>query len=430
MRVAFVIEGFGTLTETFIVNQMQGVIARGHDVDILACGAPSDVTLQAAVGNEDLRACVRNLMVPSSLCQRARHITATIREHHRAAPALCRRAFNLFRYGRMAATGRLYCSAVPFMKGGVGRYDVIHCQFGPLGVWALRLRQIGAIQGALVTAFRGYDATQYLKSHPRAYRSLFAEGDTFLPVSAALANALARHNCPADRIEVHHSGIDVERFPFRPRTRKADEPVRLITVARLVEKKGVRYAIDAVAQLLQNGMPITYDIVGDGPERARLGAQITTRGLGRHVRLLGCRQPDEVRALLDGSHVLVAPSVTAADGDQEGIPNTIKEAMALGMPVVATEHGGNAELVQHAISGFLVPERDVAALCRQIADLVAIAERWPEMGLAGRRMVEAEFDIAVLSRQLDDVYRRTIERYRKRSGTRSTRWVRAVSEVR
>lgn len=430
MRIAFVVDGFGVLSETFIVNQIRGVIERGHEVQVFACGAPPENVLESAVKDDALRARVRCLSVPGSVYRRAAYIAGTITRYGWAAPGLCWRSLDAVRYGRMAASGRLYCSAAPFMADGPGRYDVVHCQFGLLGRLALRLRQIGALEGALVTAFRGYDATQYLRARPRAYDALFREGDAFLPVSGALAHALIAHGCPPTRVDVHHSGIDCRQFQYRARIKNSHEPVRIATVARLVEKKGVEYAIDAIARLIRDGYEVEYDVIGDGPRRAALTRQIAEHGIERRVRLLGWLQPDAVRISLDRAHLLVAPSVTASDGDQEGIPNALKEAMAMGLPVVATRHGGNAELVDHGVSGLLVPERDAVALSAAVGELIAAPERWAAMGLAGRRKVESEFDVQRLTLGLEDIYRRAIERRALPTSGRRAAWPRAANGVR
>lgn len=430
MRIAFMVDGFAVLSETFIVTQIRGVIERGHDVDIFACSPPPLASFNAAVSDDALRRRVRYLSTPPSMWRRARYVAGTVARYGRAAPKLCWRSFNIVRFGRMAASARLYCSAAPFMEEGPGRYDVVHCQFGPLGRLALRLRQIGALHGALITAFRGYDATRYLRLHPHAYDELFREGEAFLPVSQALGDALIAHGCPTDRTEVQHSGIDLRHFQYRARGRDAREPVRVVTVARLVEKKGVEYAIDAVARLVHDGYAVAYDIIGDGAQRAQLERRIAAHGLTRHVRLLGWRQPDHARALLDRAHILIAPSVTASDGDQEGIPNALKEAMAMGIPVVATRHGGNAELVEHDVSGLLAPERDAAALSACLAQLIAMPERWPAIGLAGRRKIEAEFDSRRLSVALDEIYRRARERRVERVNGRRAEWARAADGTR
>ncbi len=117
---------------------------------------------------------------------------------------------------------------------------------------------------------------------------------------------------------------------------------------------------------------------------------------------------DEVAELLRDSHILLAPSVTAADGDQEGIPVALMEAMSLGMPVVSTYHSGIPELIQDGVSGFLVPEREVDALADRLQYLLEHPQRWPELGRAGRRAVEEHFNIDKLNDRLADIYQQLI----------------------
>jgi colanic acid/amylovoran biosynthesis glycosyltransferase len=179
----------------------------------------------------------------------------------------------------------------------------------------------------------------------------------------------------------------------------------LIVVARLVEKKGIRYAIAAVARVLASGRDVQCDIVGDGPLYAELECYIRECALESHVRLLGWKSHAEVVKLLETAHVLLAPSVTAEDTDEEGIPNSMKEAMALGLPVIATRHGGIPELLEDGASGYLVPERDVDALADRIAAVADDPDVWFDMGTAGRRRVESEYDIDTLTHELVRMYR-------------------------
>jgi len=126
--------------------------------------------------------------------------------------------------------------------------------------------------------------------------------------------------------------------------------------------------------------------------------------MGQQVRLLGWKTHEEVKRLLEESHVLVAPSLTSQNGDQEGIPNAIKEAMASGLPVISTFHSGIPELVSDGVSGLLVPERDVTAIANALAYLISHPEVCEEMGRAGRRRVEQEFDTNILNKQLEELY--------------------------
>jgi colanic acid/amylovoran biosynthesis glycosyltransferase len=123
-------------------------------------------------------------------------------------------------------------------------------------------------------------------------------------------------------------------------------------------------------------------------------------GIGERVRFLGWQSQEQVREALERADLLIAASVTAENADEEGIPNVLKEAMAVGVPVVSTRHGGIPELVEDGVSGVLVPERDPEALAAQLAELAAHPERRAELAAAGRVRVERDYDIERLNDRL------------------------------
>ena len=218
-----------------------------------------------------------------------------------------------------------------------------------------------------------------------------------------------RHQLLANQIDekkivVHYSGIDCSKFEYHQRQRVPGEPIKVLTIGRLIEKKGVVFAIEAVSHLLATGEKIDYTVVGDGVLRQSFQQLIQDRGIERHVRLVGAKTHEEVKMFMEKSHVLLAPSLTSDSGDQEGIPNVIKEAMASGLPVVSTFHSGIPELVSDGVSGLLVPERDAASLADALAYLISRPEICTEMGQAGRRQVEQKFDADSLNKRLEELY--------------------------
>jgi len=180
----------------------------------------------------------------------------------------------------------------------------------------------------------------------------------------------------------------------------------LISTGRLIEKKGHTYTLQALA-LLKRSRPelaFTLDIVGEGPDEAALKAETARLGLEAVVRFHGGLPHQRTLELLRNAAIFVLPSVTAADGDMEGIPVSIMEAMALGLPVVSTFHSGIPELVEDGVSGRLVPERDPEALAAAIASVVATPGQWVAFARAGRRKIEQAFNRRVLNAQLKDLY--------------------------
>ncbi|MEL6267874.1 MAG: glycosyltransferase [Pseudomonadota bacterium] len=164
----------------------------------------------------------------------------------------------------------------------------------------------------------------------------------------------------------------------------------------------------AVGRLTAGGRRVRYRIIGDGPERARLEALIAELGLGESVQLLGWRTHTEMARLLASAHIFVAPCQTAADGNQDAPVNTLKEAMATGLPVVATRHGGIPELVEHGVSGWLTPERDAPALAAALDRLLEDPDGWPTMAVAGRAAVERLYAMDRLNDELAALYRRLV----------------------
>jgi colanic acid/amylovoran biosynthesis glycosyltransferase len=381
-----------------VLDQIIGLLERGHEVDIYALAPePNSAGIVAPAERHPLaghahyqpptarRALGRALGIPSLLLGAWRGRTGE--------------AVRTARKARESPLSVLYEGA-PFLRRGP--YDAILCHFGSNGQRALRVRDAGLVQGPIITAFHGADMSRYVQQHGAAvYGGLFARGDLFLPVSRFWATRLVELGCPPDRIVVHHMGIDPARFAFTPpRMPTVDQPVRIVAVARLVEKKGLPYAIRAVAALRRDGVDVALDIVGDGPMRAQLESLIGELGMSNAVHIVGARSRDDVARVMGAAHLFVAPSVIARDGDMEGIPVALMEAMASGVPVVATRHSGIPELVEDGVSGRLVPERDVAALAGALRWFVDNPDRWQTMALAAKDAVVRGFNTTRLMDEL------------------------------
>jgi colanic acid/amylovoran biosynthesis glycosyltransferase len=360
MRIAFLVGQFPALSETFVLNQITSLLERGHAVSIFAERRPGEKEEHPDVARFDLRRLTRYESMPAGFGQRALRLPTILRPDVAYLHAL-----NVVKYGREAASLRLAWSVSLF--DGARDFDIIQCHFGALGLKAVLLRDAGALNGKIVTAFHGEDITNYPRRFSRnVYAPLFASGDLFLPISARWNEQLSGLGCPVERMRVHRMGIDCRRFARRAENRPLDRPFRIVTVARLVEKKGIADAIRAVSRL-----PIAceYVIAGDGPLRVELEQLARAQGIPDTVRFTGAQTQTEVIQLLQSADVFLAPSVTGTDGDIEGVPVAIVEAMAAGLPVVSTHHSAIPELVADGHSGFLVEEHDVDGLARRLSEL-------------------------------------------------------------
>ncbi|HMJ05060.1 MAG TPA: glycosyltransferase [Chthoniobacterales bacterium] len=283
---------------------------------------------------------------------------------------------------------------------------LIHANFGTDGLLVMPLAR--ALGVPLITSLRGYDVTRsddaLLRSgrvswmrYALGKKRLQLGGDLFLAVSEALRNQAIARGYPEARIVTHYNGVDLDRF--QPDTTPI-EPGTILHVGRLVEKKGTGVLIDAMTKVPGGRLVI----IGDGPLRAALMRQART--LGERVRFLGSLSSDEVAKWMRRAAVLAAPSLTAADGDAEGLPNVVVEAAASGLPVVATDHSGIPEAVDDGTSGFLVPENEAGALAERLAEMLGSEPLRREMGAAGRRLAERKFNRQMLTERLEAIYDR------------------------
>lgn len=202
----------------------------------------------------------------------------------------------------------------------------------------------------------------------------------------------------SSRIHCIYHGLDMEKF--KPRTGAPTKIPRLLAVGQLKEKKGLNYLLSACKLLKDRGYAFQCEIVGDGPLRAVLEDQIRQLSLEGTVTLCGALSHADVVKKYRRAAIFALPCVVAADGDRDGIPNVILEAMAMKLPVVATAHSGIPEVIDSRVNGILVPPGDEAALAGALAELLENPKQRREFGNAARRTVAEQFDVAVNVRKL------------------------------
>jgi glycosyltransferase involved in cell wall biosynthesis len=291
------------------------------------------------------------------------------------------------------------------------RPAVLHAHTGVSGAHALPLvRRLGV---PYVVTFHGYDATasdEELARWPKRGRIFLRRRDRmkraaarFIAVSGFIRDMLVSKGWPDDRIVVHYMGVDTQRFRPDPAARPQAEREPVIFFAgRLIEKKGLEYLIDAMRVVGERFPAAQLVVAGQGPLRQSLERRAVESGA--RVRFLGSVTPDEIREWMARAQVYCMPSVRASDGDGEGLPTVVVEAMASGLPVVATRHAGIPEAVTHGASGLLTEERDVAGLIEHLSAALADADARERMGAAGRRRVLEDFDHRRQAARLADIY--------------------------
>jgi colanic acid/amylovoran biosynthesis glycosyltransferase len=289
---------------------------------------------------------------------------------------------------------------------GKEKFDIIHCHFGPLGIVAVQARSLGILKGKLVLSFYGYDASRY-KLDAIYYASIVQQFDGHVTISNYLKAKIVQLGFPKERIKTIPIGVDLIDYNHsKERFKKKGN--KLLTVARLVEKKGIYYGIMAFSQLRNRNQELEYHIVGDGVLYERLKELIDELGLAQCVFLHGAKDKEEVFQIYREVDVFVLPSITASDGNTEGQGLVLQEAQLMELPVVSTLHNGIPEGIVENKTGFLVAERDINALSEKISILIGDEKLRTEMGKRGRDFVLEKFDNQKLVKALSNYYQNLI----------------------
>lgn len=408
LRVAFIVNHFPLLSETFILNQITGLIERGHLVDIYTC-TPGD-THKVHPDVEKYALLERTYYlpeIPQNYWKRSLKAIDLLRRNFTKDPVRLLRSLNCFQYRKLAVSWRLLYAAIAALDKEP--YDIVHCQFGTLSFWGMLFRTINAPKGKLVVSFRGYDISQFVQEQgERIYDRIFAEADLCLPNCDFFKRRLLKLGCSKKKICVHYSGIDCDRFYYTPRSLHLHQKICIATTGRLVEKKGIEYSIRAVAELAKTYPNLEYKIIGCGPLCPELTQLIQELGVSDIVQLLGKKHQQEIIEILRKSDIFIAPSITARDGNQDAPVNVLKEAMAMGLIAIGTYHGGIPELIEDGVSGFLVPERDAKAIATKVQYLIAHPDIWHTISASGRDRVEKYFNTQSLNDELVNIYQKLI----------------------
>ena len=405
MKLAHFVRTFPTLSETFVLRQIRGLLSAGHDVDVYTLGAgPMDgLDLFDLPGR--LRVFPPEIDSPLVYAKRAvKSLPGLL-----LSPRLCVQA--LSQKGIAVDT---LLRLEPLLYGAAPRYDIAHAHFGQVGIGLELARRLGRIKAPVVVSFLGGDITRFVTQNgPAVYDNVIRNADLLLPLNSFFAKKLLAWGADPARVHVYRMGLDVNGIAFKPRHVEVGEPVRIVTVGRLVEKKGTEYLLRAIAAAKKKtDRALRVEVIGTGPLEDRLKKLAATLGLQEHVVFHGAQPNTRVLALLEQAHLFSLPSVTAADGDMEGTPFSIMEAMAAGLPVLVTRHSGIPELVDDGVSGRVVPERDVEGLAQALLDLLAAPDKWELMGRMGRGKIEEEYNGPRLDPQLLQLYARVAERPR------------------
>ena len=396
-RVVYIVRSWPRLSQTFIVNEMLALERRGVALDVVSMVHSGETVVQPQVS--DVRAPISYLDTSERRGRLHRSVFAAAPGRYLAALALVLRRPGL-------AAGYGDCSALDCFNHAVWvaahirmtRATHVHAHFAhdPALVGMLAAEMAG-----VPFSFTGHARDLY-QIPARSLAARAARATTLITCCEANVTFI-RETLPDSAtipVEVIHHGVELDRFS--PAINHDDGGVpALVSVGRLVEKKGFDDLLRALARIDASFMLRIY---GDGPLHDELVRLRDELGLAGRVDFMGGRDSDEIVAALTGADAFVLTPTTTEDGDRDGIPNVLVEAMACGLPVVTTTAGGITELVDHDVNGLLCDPEDVDAIVRSIGTVIADPELRSRLGAAGRRTVEADYDVKTAAARLETIY--------------------------
>jgi glycosyltransferase involved in cell wall biosynthesis len=409
-RLIYLVRSWPRLSQTFVVNEILALERLGANLSVYSLVPSGEALVQPQVAHVRAEVVTLEGEGPRRLLVRARDAVTLLRWSPR----------------RFLATA-WFATRSAGLAAGYGECSTMGC-FGhatEVAAATVRLAATGdpathihahfahdpALVGLLVARLTGLGfsftahARDLLQIPPSSLAARARAARAVVTCCEANAAYIRSAVDPLELPPVHvvHHGVELGRF--RPGDlRPTDRVPVVVSVGRLVDKKGFEGLVTALGLLRDRGVGFTFQLYGDGPLRDRLAALRDRLELQDRVHLMGARTSDEVAAALAGADVFVLTPQVTHDGDRDGIPNVLVEAMASALPVVATAVGGVPELVTDGTNGRLVEPGDVAGVADALEQLVADALLRERLGAAARRTVEADYDVDEAARRLLDVF--------------------------
>jgi len=390
-RVGYVVKRFPRYSETFIVNEILAHEAAGLEIEIFSLRPPNDTHFQDSLSRVRAPVCYLPAVGIKAL---------EFWQGVEAAAEVCPHLWREFHRAVGEDAFDVYQALVLAREVAVRGIDHLHAHFATSPTNVARL---GAFFAGISYSFTAHAKDIFHESvRPADLLRKLSDADAVVTVSDYNVEFLRRsHGSAAARVRRVYNGLDLVRFPYQdPRVRK----VEIVAVGRLIEKKGFSDLVAACSLLAGWGRDFRCEIIGTGPLEKELAALIDRHGLRERVLLVGPRPRNEIIERVSAASVFAAPCVVGSDGNRDGLPTSLLEAMALGTPCVSTYVTGIPELVRDDETGLLVRPGAPADLALALARLLGDAELRVRLARAARRLIEREFDAERNAAQLREVF--------------------------
>jgi len=415
-RIAFLVNFFPQKYATYVTYQILNALNAGYDVRIFPqiYKKLEDASQPELIKRYGL---MEKIVKPaphfSNKIQYPMWMLETLKNGHSSARPYFIKALNPFLFGNYAIKLFMFRKVAQFY--GNLNFDIFHCHFGPNGVIAAGLKEIGLLHGKIITTFHGIDAHcnyKHLKKHyhsrPRTWsRLLFKHSDLFTTNTPYLLKQVVELGADPNKIELMPMGVDSTYFvpPASPHKKKK---IQLLSVGKLIKLKGHHLGIQAVHKLIRNGYELEYIIIGEGVERGELQKLIEKLNITHHVKMVGNQTQSEIKKCMQASDIFLMTSVFDDTMRRETQGVVTAEAQACGLPVVAFRSGGVPYTIEEGKTGFLAEEKSVTEFTNHLKKLCTDEKLRKNMGYNARKFIENNFCLTKLAQKQLSLYERVL----------------------
>lgn len=395
MRIAYILKMYPRFSETFIVNEILAHEAAGLAIEIFSLRPPADGRF-----HEDYARVCAPVTYVHNETPKLSSFWRRLTDAGKRFPAL----WTILHEEPELDPEALYQALLVAPAVVEHEITALHAHFGSIATTVARL--VSRLTGI------PYFFTAHAKDifheevDPTDLRNKLEDAGGVITVSDYNVGYLRDcYGTAAHNVTRIYNGLDLTKFSYQEPTTR---PPRIVGVGRLVEKKGFGDLIDACAILAERGCIFACEIIGDGQLAAELHRQVFDRGLTKQVKLLGPRAQGAVIEHVQSAALFAAPCLVGQDGNRDGLPTVLLEAMALGTPCVSTDVTGIPEVIEHEATGLMVPQHDPAALADAIERLLDDPQLRRTLAEHARQQIERDFDITRNTAHIRALYQTTV----------------------
>lgn len=402
--ICFVVPNFPSVTETFVINQIEEVKKRGYKVIILThfLKTINKTSQEHIIEKYDL---INDVEVIDYNIPKNKTIRILVGIYFLIK-------YFSFWINSSKVSLRHRIINLPYLLRFYGKFrhvDVFHIQFVNSGQGVAEMKEIGLLKGKVITTFHGYDLHSETKERlhflKQRYKVLFDQSFYLTVNTNYLFNILKSFGANSKKVRIIPMGIDTSFFKNeKQKTIDKNKRINFISVGRLVKLKGHEYAIKSVKKLFDAGYDVKYTIVGEGKIRGELEGLIRSLNLDNVVFLAGNKNHFEIRNLFAESHIFLMSSITDQFGRAEAQGVVTAEAQAMNIPVIAFNSGGVIDTLLDNKTGLIVPEKDIVAYTKAMEELINVPEKYKNLSIESRKFVLSNLSKKIMTEQFIKLY--------------------------